>query len=375
MKAAKSIYLLVFLAFWLNFVVTITIADAQKVHALLVIMDDDPSIGRNVEVDRKRVKQLLKAIENEICEVEITTLLSSKDTATRDGILRWVRHVDVTAEDIVFIYYAGHGGMKSHKETFLATEGQWIFRSELVKAIEVINEHRLTILITDCCSSLVQSEMEPMLQSSRTMTRLTERVLRNLFFEHEGFLHVTAATEGQFGWSNTATGGWFTKNFIQALDSNPDENQDSFLSWEEVFVKAKADTERTFSQTTFTMEQMNRMRYLGITSQTPKAYSLPTPLGGPAIAVLEARIVNYVFLTIILSTLVISNLIFRILKKRHVSRSKLSSYKINVFAIILVEVFFWIRFYVPEVNWVLLGIAALYISKWVFFRKKRRYAQ
>lgn len=375
MNPAKFVYPLIFLAFWLNFMVGITTANAQRVHALLVIMDDDPSIGKNVEVDRKRVRQLLKTVENKICEVEITTLLSSKDTATRDGILRWVRHVDVTAEDIVFIYYAGHGGMKSHKETFLATEGQWIFRSELVKAIKRVNEHRLTILITDCCSSLVQSDLEPMLQSSRTMTRLTERVLWNLFFEHEGFLHITAASEGQFGWSNAATGGWFTKNFIQALDSNPDENQDSFLSWEEVFVKAQVDTEKTFSQTTFTREQTNRMRQLGITSQTPKAYSLPTPLGVPAIAALEARIVNYVFLTIILSTLVISNLIFRILKKRHVSRSKLSSYKINVFSIVLAEVFFWIRFYIPEVKWVLLGIAALYIIKWIFFRKKKRYAQ
>lgn len=375
MKVAKSIYPLVFLAFWLNFVVGITTADAQKIHALLVIMDDDPSIGKNVEIDRKRVKQLLKAIENEICEVEMTTLLSSRDTATRNGILRWVQNIDVTAEDVVFIYYAGHGGMQRGQKTFLATEGQWIFRSELVKAIESVNEHRLAILITDCCSSLVQSDLEPMLQSSRTMTRLTERILRNLFLEHEGFLHVTAATEGQFGWSNTATGGWFTRNLIQSLDSNPDKNQDSFLTWEEVFLKAQEATEKTFSQTTFTREQTNRMRQLGITSQTPKAYSLPTPLGGPAIAALEARTVNYVFLTIILSTLVISNLIFRILKKRYVSRSKLNSYKINVFAIVLVEVFFWVRFYIPEFNWVLLGIAALYIIKWIFFRKKGRYAQ
>ena len=209
MKITKFVSLLVFLAFWLNFVVTLTTADAQKVHALLVIMDDDPSVGKNVEVDRKRVRQLLKTVENQICEVEITTLLSSKDAATRDGMLRWLRHIDVAAEDIVFIYYAGHGGMDSSGKTFLATEGKWIFRSELVKAIERVNEHRLTILITDCCSSLVQSDLEPMLQSSRTLTRLTKRVLRNLFIEHEGFLHVTAATEGQFGWSNTATGGWF----------------------------------------------------------------------------------------------------------------------------------------------------------------------
>ena len=278
MHAAKFVYILALLALWLNFAGGITTADAQKLHALLVIMDDDPSIGRNVEVDRKRVKQLLGAVQNETCAVEMTTLLSSKDTATRDGILQWVRNINVTAQDIVFIYYAGHGGMNRQKETFLATEGQHIFRSELVNAIERVKPHRLTILMTDCCSSLVQSNLEPMLQSSRTLTRLTERVLRNLFLEHSGFLHVTAATEGQYGWSNVVTGDWFTRNFMQALDSNPDQNQDSFLSWEEVFVQARADTEKTFRQTTFTTEQQAKMSQLGITSQTPKAYSLPTPL-------------------------------------------------------------------------------------------------
>ena len=155
MKVAKSIFSLVCLAFSLIFVVGITTADAQKIHALLVIMDDDPKIGKNVEIDRKRVKQLLKSVESGIGEVEMTTLLSSEDTATRDEILRWVQNIEVAAEDVVFIYYAGHGGMQRGNKTFLATEGQWIFRSELVKAIEDVNEHRLTILITDCCSSLV----------------------------------------------------------------------------------------------------------------------------------------------------------------------------------------------------------------------------
>ena len=129
--------------------------------------------------------------------------------------------------------------------------------------------------MTDCCSSLVQTDIEPTLQSSRSMTRLTERVLRNLFLEHKGFLHVTGATEGQFGWSNPRTGGWFTKNFIEALDSNPDGNQDSFLTWTEVFEKARENTEKTFGQTVFTAAQRAKMKRLGITNQTPESLFSP----------------------------------------------------------------------------------------------------
>ena len=378
MNCAKSVYILVLLAFWLSFAVSVTIVDAETVHALLVIMDDDPKIGDNVEIDRKRVKQLLGTLQDGICEVKITPLLSSQDTATRDKILQWVQNINIATDDVLFIYYAGHGGMNRNRETFLATEGKWLFRSELVSAIERVKSHRLTILITDCCSSLVQTDIEPTLQSSRSMTRLTERVLRNLFLEHKGFLHVTGATEGQYGWSNAATGGSFTRNFIEALDSNPDENQDSFLTWKEVFEKARENTEKTFSQTTFTEQQRAKMKQLGITNQTPKAYALPTPLGGSVSKAEERKTVNYIFLAIVLCTLFISNRMSRRLKKQYVSRARLNSHRGKTFATIALEVLIWIGFNIFwqffRTNWVLVCITGIVIISIMLSKKKTQYA-
>ena len=210
------------------------------------------------------------------------------------------------------------------------------------------------------------------------MTRLTERVLRNLFLEHKGFLHVTGATEGQYGWSNAATGGWFTRSFIEALDSNPDENQDKFLTWEEVFEKARENTEKTFSQTTFTAQQQAKMKQLGITSQTPKAYALPTPLGGSIAKAEERKTVNYIFLAIVLCTLFISNRISRGLKKQYASRARLSSHRGKAFAIIALEVLMWIGFNIFwqffRTNWILVCIIGIVIIGMILFRKPKRYA-
>ena len=378
MTTRKSVYLFVLFVCVLSSALYVTTADAQTVHALLVIMDDDPKIGNNVEVDRKRVKQLLGAVQNGICEVKITPLLSSQDTATRDKVLQWIQNINVAADDVLFIYYAGHGGMNRNRETFLATEGKRLFRSELVDAIERVKSHRLTILITDCCSSLVQTDIEPTLQNSRSMTRLTERVLRNLFLEHKGFLHVTGATEGQYGWSNAATGGWFTRNFIEALDSNLDGNQDKFLTWEEVFEKARENTEKTFNQTTFTAQQQAKMKQLGIASQTPKAYALPTPLGGSISNAEERKTVNYIFLGIVLCTLFISNRMSRGLKKQHVSRARLNSHRGKAFTIIAFEVLLWIGFNAFwqffRTNWMLVCIISIVIIGMILFRKQKRYA-
>ena len=167
MNTIKFVHIYAFLALLLSFTVSVTAADAQTVHALLIIMDDDDKIGKSVDIDRKRMKQLLGVVQNEIGEVKTTTLLSSKDTATRDEVLSWVQNINAESNDIVFIHYSGHGGMNPNGETFLVTEGKWLFRAELVNALERVKLPRLTLLITDCCSSLVQSDIEPKLQSSR----------------------------------------------------------------------------------------------------------------------------------------------------------------------------------------------------------------
>lgn len=377
MNIGKFVYLFASLAFLLSSAGYIPHADAQTVHALLVIMDDDPKIGAGAKVDKKRMQQLLGSVQNGICEVKITTLLSSQDTATREKTLSWVKNINAAADDIIFIHYSGHGGMTENGQTFLATEGKWLFRSELVNAIEQVRLPRLTILTTDCCSSLVQSNLKPMLQESRGMTRLTERVLRNLFLEHKGFLHLTGATEKQYAWSNSRTGGWFTRNFIEALDSNPDENQDSFLSWEEVFVKTRENTEKTFRQTTFTTEQQSRMNRLGITSQTPKAYSLPIRLD-EGLKTEERKVVNFIFIVLVLSTLGISSRVSRKLKKQYASRARLSSHRGKMFAVIVVEVLIWIGFNVfwqfSRVNWMFICIIGVLLIGIILSRQKKRYA-
>ncbi len=377
MNTVKSVHILALLAFLLSSAVCVATADAQTVHALLIIMDADPKIGRNVKIDQKRMQQLLDAIHNDFSEVETVTLLSSEGTATRNRVLRWVQNINVAENDIVFIYYAGHGGMNPNRQTFLATEGKWLFRSELVNAIKQVKSHRLTLLITDCCSNLVQTKVEPTLQSSRSLTRLTERVLRNLFLEHKGFFHVTAATEGQYGWSNNVTGGWFTRNFIEALDGNPDKDKDGFLTWKEVFETARENTEKTFRQTIFTSQQQADMKRLGITSQTPKAYSFPTPLGGANSKTEERKTANYIFLGIVLGTLGIATRVSRRLKRHGANNRHLNFHRGKVFAIFAIETLMWLGFNIFTeffmTNWMFIGIIGIFIILMILARKRKRY--
>ena len=382
MNAVKCVSVLGLLIFLWSATVCVPAADGQTVHALLIVMDDDPSVGQNVRVDRKRIQHVLDSVQNELSwNVERTDLLSSEDRATRSEVLEWVKNIRANPNDVVFIYYAGHGGMNRNKETFLATEGQYLYRKELVSALESVKLPRLTCLITDCCSSLVQSALDPTLQSSRSGARPASAVLKNLFLEHKGFLHLTSATEEQYAWSNTVNGGWFTLSLINAMEADPDGNQDRFLSWEEVFVKARENTEKLFAQTTFTAEQQTRMRQLGITSQTPKAYALPTNTAltaGTSFTIDGLRDVNFIFAVVVLGTLTISGRISRKLKKQYAGRGRIAVHRSKAWAILFIEVLIWIGFNVfwefSRANWVWIGIAGVVMIGIILFRKPKRYA-
>ena len=280
MKMMRGLYLFVVLGVLMGAGVFFTPpAAAQTLHALLVIMDDDPTIGDSVVIDQKRVSNLLLQLQNQgVCSVKKKVLLSSQDLATTDQVKKWLREVRPGSNDVVFVYYSGHGAMIENMETFIALQGGSLLRKDLVETMARARDCRLKILITDACSSAVRVPVEdafanPTLKST----------LRNLFIEHKGFLHLTAATEGEYAWGDTRRGGWFTNPLVKTiLEEWPDPNGDNFVSWKDVFESAKKKTMQFFaeSEPRFSAELKADLRARGITSQTPKYYSLPTRTSG-----------------------------------------------------------------------------------------------
>ena len=265
------------------------VSDPQTtVHALLVIMDDDPKIG--CIVDQFYIENLLASVDKmKECTVQTKTLLASEGSATRLQIQEWLSKVYPVSDDVIFIYYSGHGGMNNweEKKTYLATLGNYTYRDDLVTLIKTATAAaRLQMLITDCCSNT--SEPPPIQVDQASAAASSVTVWKNLFLEHTGFLHITGATEGQFSfgaapapnalpetWKASGYGGTFTRSLIAAIDEHPDTDSDGFVHWGEVFELAMKKTEHIYRITLFSDETREAINRLRITSQTPKAYSLP----------------------------------------------------------------------------------------------------
>ena len=253
-----------------------TSADAQKVHALLLIMDDDLDIRKSVDVNRLRVKKTLQLLDT---NPEIWR--ADERQIQPNHIIKWVQNCQTQTEDTVFVYYSGHGHIDPEKRHYLNLDAQnsefSLLRSDLVKALGEKN-CRLKMLITDTCSQ-DRGQIPPIVVKSfgAVVTR-KRRHVQNLFLQHKGFLDITAASPGQYAWGNNEIGGYFTAALVKSFTTDSDTDKDGFLSWEEVFSTTCDETEKLFSETEFLPIDRQRMDDIGQETQEPTAHTLPERL-------------------------------------------------------------------------------------------------
>ena len=282
-------------------------ADAQTIHCLQVIMNGNSLTGPRHAVDMNNMQGLMnsdvQAILNEripTAKIEKSELLSAEGQATGDNILTWIQNVQPGPDDVVFVYFSGSAGADTHgaKELYLVVQ-KWnklyrivqgwerLYRREIVKAMEGLN-CRLKILITDTGSSgpsvspSGSSEGDVPLDEKAPVGGPVsfETALHNLFFEHEGFLNISATSEGEQALGDSQRGGFFTRSLVDTISETVEsgtidfEPHDGFVSWSEIFELTQKTTMGVFEKEKehFSSRMLDRMQRVGQTTQTPKYF-------------------------------------------------------------------------------------------------------
>ena len=254
--------------------------EAQTVHALVVVMNKDKDIGKGMEVNLDKINEFLDEKVGSQYQVRKTIFRSTAGQTTPDAVLQWIRNLRPAADDVVFFYYGGHGGMvsKTNQRTYLYLTDGKLYRDKIEEVMQNVS-CRLKLIITDCCSSYPASAASD--TAAMGLTTYGDVVERNyitdLFGKHEGLLHVNGTTEGSYGWVNKNRGGFFTTSLIQSIHHRTDRNRDGFLEWHEVLQVAEAVTQETFnSNYPFFHDKYKRDPQTKL--QTPKVYSTPIPV-------------------------------------------------------------------------------------------------
>ena len=191
------------------------------IHALLVIMDGDPVNFTQYKANERRLNNLLRRVKNKgVCELRLTILNSDTENdskqPTPERVLDWIATLRPASNDVVFLYYCGHGGRVEGAPdggTYFDLDGAELYRKAVVDKLMSSPAWgvRLKMLITDTCAAETMNIETPenTVGTSASASYKAERAYRQLFVEHEGFLHLTSATEDEYSWGDSTNGGGY----------------------------------------------------------------------------------------------------------------------------------------------------------------------
>ncbi len=249
-----------------------------KIIAVLIIVDnyEDESannIATSVRNDYSTISQFLTLLENRnLYSVEKITL-KGRNTKIAD-VTKALQNINSTKDDILIVYFSGHGGMDGDGTFLVCSDGESLYRKQAESIISK-KPNRFCMLITDACSNDVEgvAVMRSFVKSKDAKDGKNDAAYKKLFDNYSGFMSISASSEGEYAWSDDNLGGFFTHYFFkEALIKKPSEN------WMDNFEFSKKKVVQMFNS--MSAQQRSQLLEEGIKSQTPKMYSLPVSKTG-----------------------------------------------------------------------------------------------
>lgn len=226
--------------------------DTDRARLFLVLSGDtgDPKIGDSVLVDLDRIRDLfsyhvprdrLRIREVAGRDLSRTALL----TALGDAQVR-------PDKDTLVLYFSGHGGFDAvNRDHILKASRDETYRSDLRKAIER-RRPRLTVILTDTCSSLVARP--PKVGAAPRREERLSRAFESLFFEPRGIVDLSCTRPGEEALCDR-NGGYFTNVFCNYINRYADDA----LAWGRLINAIDNNVARQYSdakQTIYTFAQL-----------------------------------------------------------------------------------------------------------------------
>lgn len=278
MKNYKSAAVAVVVLFCFFFLNANYLTAKTKIIAVLIIVDkyDDPSsnnIAASVRNDYSTLSQFFTLLENRNLYTVEKITLKGGNTKLSD-ITKTLEKINSSKDDIIFVYFSGHGGMDKDGTFVVCSDGEFLYRKRAESLISQ-KPNKFSVLITDACSNDIDgiAVMRSFHNTKGAKEGKNDTAYKKLFDDYSGFMSISASSEGEYAWSDDALGGYFTHYFFkEALIKNPQEN------WQDIFEFSKKKVVQMFNS--MSAQQRSQLLEEGIKSQTPKMISAPVSKSG-----------------------------------------------------------------------------------------------
>jgi len=255
--------------------------------AVLIICDDYVSAENNaisdgVKRDKAIVEKFLDRLkERKIVKVEKTVLSGKK--ASSVSVKKTLTSLKTGKDDILLVYFSGHGGMENNKTFLFFADEESISRDDLEGMVNKKGA-RFSMIISDACSSSIDTVMAPKALGKGfkkgVKDDIYDPVFKELFYSYTGLLHVTAAKEGQYA-TGTDNGGLFTIALVNESLMFP-----SSSDWGKILKNASETTNQKYQKISQyqkgTEDSTDKQD-----TQIPQVYSFPKYSGSD-----EAIVIN-----------------------------------------------------------------------------------
>lgn len=218
----------------LCFSINLSAAATPDTIRALVACDATPKLRYSTTLDFEEMQLFLRSVAADV-KVPLSMRALTRNGVSTQNILNWLKELPSVSNDVIIVYYSGHGarfsGMKSPWPCLAFVQKEEILPIDTILKILAKKQHRLVILLFDCCNSRPRVRPPQAVTSKALWTQspLSLEGIRKLFLHTKGAIIAVAASPGQPALA-LKEGGLFTNAFLHSIKKESAQKEASWNS-------------------------------------------------------------------------------------------------------------------------------------------------
>lgn len=244
MKNSKFYFFQLFFAFALLF--KFSTIEAVTFHAILIGDTDDKELKKVVKKDIQHMEKHFDDVFD-FLNVDLLDQTTYTGGHVNTKILSDLENMKIEPEDLIFLYFSGHGFHTTSKETpdwpylYFTKDDSGV--NEL-KILEILVKHnpKLIICMADCCNNIIKNWELPDLVGKREKARgksdAAMKNLNRLFLEEKGVIIISSSSPGYYAEGTDEDGSFFTNYYIEAFKKAIHSQEPT--SWNDILAQVQS---------------------------------------------------------------------------------------------------------------------------------------